>query len=93
MEELALTTPIVTPTIINYRVVEIRMNWPNGELDIITADNTGATQHHSYRNGEAVALMLALNTANLTTNSLHKRTIQRLQTDGKLPAGTVNGTP
>lgn len=39
------------------------------------------------------ALIGQLNTANLTTTSLEKRIIQRLQTDGRLGTGTISGTP
>lgn len=41
---------------------------------------------------KAIALMTALNKANLSTISLQKRIMQQLITDGFM-AGTVSGTP
>ena len=93
MEELNLTVPIAGPTISTYKIIELRMNWPNGEIDATLADELGKTISCQYRGAEATALMLTLNTANLSVKSLHKRTIEKLQADGKLPAGTITGTP
>ena len=92
-EQLDLTVPIAGPTISTYKIIELRMNWPNGEIDVTLADELGKTIACQYRGAEAVALMLTLNTANLSVKSLHKRTIEKLQAGGKLPAGTITGTP
>ena len=93
MEQLDLDTPIAGPSISTYKIIEIRMNWPNGEIDCTLADELGKTISCQYRGPEATSLMLTLNTANLSTKSLHKRTIEKLQADGKLPSGTISGTP
>lgn len=93
MEQLDLATPVAGPTVSTYKIIEIRMNWPNGELDVTLADELGATIACQYRGAEAVTLMRSLNTANLSAKSLHKRTIEKLQADGKLPAGTISGSP
>lgn len=93
MEQLDLTVPVAGPTISTYKIIELRMNWPNGEIDVTLADELGKTITASYRGTVAVSLMLTLNTANLTVKSLHKRIIEKLQADGKLPAGTITGTP
>lgn len=45
----------------------------------------------AYTGADAVTLINALNTANLTNNSLRKRVINKLVTDGFLPAGAVTG--
>jgi hypothetical protein len=44
----------------------------------------------TYSGAEATQLMQTLNTANLTTKSLQKRVLEKLQADGKLPPGTVD---
>ena len=40
-----------------------------------------------------IANATILNTSNLSVKSLYKRTIEKLQADGFLPAGTVTGSP
>lgn len=45
-----------------------------------------------YRGTEAADLMRSLNTANLSTNSLNKRVMNKLINDG-IVAGTVTGQP
>ena len=95
MEQLDLATALPPQgiTVINYRVIEIRMNWPLAEVSITLSDQEGGTITALYSGPEAAALMPALNTANLSVKSLHKRAIEKLQADGKLPAGTISGTP
>jgi hypothetical protein len=46
-----------------------------------------------YDVDEADALVVALNKTNLSTTSLEKRVTQRCQADGKVPSGTISGTP
>ena len=95
MEQLDLTAPLPPQgtTVINYRVIELVMNWPNAHVGVTLSDQEGGTVHCTYDGAEAAALMLTHNTANLTNNSLHKRAINKLEADGKLPAGTITGTP
>lgn len=46
----------------------------------------------SYQGAEAAALLDLLNTANLSSRSLRRRVIERLQADGHLPAGNIAGS-
>lgn len=46
-----------------------------------------------YSGSAAMAVMLALNKANLSQQSLHQRVMARLVSDGKIPTGTVSGLP
>lgn len=46
-----------------------------------------------YSGATATNLMIGLNTANLSTQSLHQRVMARLLADGKIPAGTSSGAP
>jgi hypothetical protein len=85
VEQLDLTAPLPPQgtTVIN----------SNAHVGVTLSDQEGGTVHCAYDGAEAAALMLTLNTANLSVKSLHKRTIEKLQADGKLPAGTITGTP
>lgn len=46
-----------------------------------------------YDDADAEALIIGLNKANLSTNSLERRILAKCQQDGKLGAGTITGTP
>lgn len=97
MEELQLTTP-VTSTTSKFHVTAILLDleFPGGaELGIVRIDckdNLNVPYSHSYVGAEAVTMIKQLNTANLSTKSLHKRCLEKLSADGFLP-GTVVGTP
>lgn len=91
MEQVDIS-PVVHPAKTHYRISRLTLDWDAACIDIVLRDNTGGTQTHTYSGAEAVNMMLTLNTANLTNNSLHKRTLAKLLADGKL-VGTVSGTP
>lgn len=91
-EQLDLTTPITAPSTTNYKVTHLAMEWTSGVIDITLADNQGRTQTYTYNGAEGQALMLALNTANLSVKSLQRRILEKLVVDGKL-IGTISGTP
>jgi hypothetical protein len=107
MEELTLTTPEVTPEVVKnkYHVVLFSMDHEAvamaapppamsepGVVRITLKDNLGGTLTHQYVGKTAIDFIKFINTANFTTNSLHKRILQRLTTDGII-VGTVSGTP
>lgn len=102
MEELTLTDPVVVPakTTNKYHVVSFTMNHElvmppetvGGAIFIELKDNNDERSSYSYVGQEARQLIQFLNTANLTTKSMHKRILEKLSNDGKLP-GTVTGTP
>jgi len=95
MEKIALTTPI-TPqslTTSEYVVRSLTLGWDDERITIVLRDNHGRISHHSYDGAPAVALMRALNKANLSTNSLHRRILTQLAADGKVPSGSVTGAP
>lgn len=102
MEELTLTDPIVVPEKVTnkYKVINLTLDWEarygvsseNGLVLITLKDNNDERTQYHYEGDEAIDLMKWLNTANFTTNSLHKRILQKLSNDGFLP-GTVTGTP
>lgn len=92
-EQLDLTTPIAPPTRTFYRVTLLTLDWLNQSIRIGLLGSDGTEINTGYEGTLAVAFMTMLNTANLTTNSLHKRILNRLVVDGKLPTGSVTGTP
>jgi len=76
-----------------YVVNGLSLLWDLRKVFIWVRNPTGHTECFSYKDNMAVAMMRALNTANLSTKSLHRRILERLVEDGKLPAGTVTGSP
>lgn len=91
-EQLNLTTPIVPPTITNYRVVLLELNWKAAFIGIGLEGPNGEPLRHSYTGATATNFMIALNKANLSTTSLQKRILTQLLADGVL-VGSVSGTP
>ena len=93
-EILTLTNAISQPSVTTYDVLFISLDWQNARIVIRVKGSDGKDlPEFVYEGTPAVSLMTVLNSANLSVKSLYKRTIEKLQADGKLPAGTVSGTP
>lgn len=92
-EKLVLTTAISYTQTIEYFVDRCDLNWRQAVIHIELHDNVDKRFEHSYYGSTALTLMIALNKANLSTKSLHKRIIEQLQADGILPAGSISGSP
>lgn len=92
MEIITLATPVTTPSITTWRVSSLLLDWDAAVIAISLRGSGGERLSHTYAGAQATSLMTALNKANLTSNSLHKRVIQRLIDDGML-AGTISGSP
>jgi hypothetical protein len=90
-EQLDLTTPITPATRTTYTLSFLGLDWDGQAITIRLKGSDGVTLSLGYAGNEAAALMTTLN--QLTTPSLYKRVLQKLVTDGKLPAGTVSGSP
>lgn len=90
MESLSLTTPI---SISSYRVALLSLDWRAAAIRIVVVTPSGEEVVATYSGSFATALMTQLNKLDMSTNSLHKRILDRLVLDGKLPAGTVTGSP
>jgi len=89
-EQLTLTTPV---SVAGYKVKRLVLNWEDAAIIAIVADDNNVRKACRYFGPVATTLMNQLNTLNMSTNSLHKRILERLVTDGQLPAGTVTGAP
>lgn len=91
-EELTLATPITTPANTGYRVVTLDLNWEEQYIRVVLRGTNQERLEHYWRSNVAITLMAALNTANLTIKSLHRRVMERLIVDGVI-VGSVTGTP
>lgn len=98
---LSLTSPVVysaPPSTVSYAVVRLLIERvPFARIVIVVQDNNGTRMEAEYRDDQggtvAAQLISALNTANLSVKSLQERILEKLAADGKLPAGSVTGTP
>jgi len=91
-ETFTLDTPVKGKTVSEMTVDEVNMKWGAAILAIVLLDNLGRVTHHRYIGDEACAKMKALNKANLSTKSLHRRVLEMLVADGRIDAGTITGT-
>lgn len=92
-EKVTLTVPVTRPSVTDYIIGSLHLDWSGSRIDVTLLGSDGSTTTASYTGATALTLMSALNTANLSVTSLHKRVVQRLQTDGLLGAGSISGTP
>ena len=92
-EKLDLTSAITTPNLTDYRVASVTFDWDGAQIMIALRGTNGERLVALYTGPTATTLMIALNKIDCSVTSLQKRIINRLVTDGKLPAGTVSGTP
>lgn len=100
-EKVTLSTPVLTDAgATTFRVTMIHLDWEVKEVVIRLrqVDGAGALVpggkrlEVQYTGAEATSVMQLVNNANFSTTSMQKRTIQRLQADGKLGSGSVTGT-
>lgn len=92
-ELLALTAAIAFPPRTSYRVSRLILDWDAKCIQAYVKGSDGVEVLCEWTSDIAVSLMTTLNTANLSTSSLHKRVLTKCLADGKLPAGTISGTP
>lgn len=92
-EKADLTTPL-TVTTSSYEIAGIELRrLPRWTLRIVYMDDRGQEHYDVHQDEEAEALIIALNKADLSTNSLERRALQHLISEGKIPAATISGTP
>ena len=93
-EALVLTTPIVPPTRTTYAFSRLVLDLDAQVIQAVVKGSDGLEVLGEWRGATAVSLMTALNVANLSAGtSLVKLVFQQLVAAGKLPAGTVSGSP
>lgn len=94
MESITLLTPEVTApkTTTDYKVMLLLLDFEGGQIVAQLRGTNGEKREFRYEGSDALALLTALNKANLTTQSLQKRILLRLIADNKI-SGNVTGTP
>jgi len=90
MSEL-LSTPEI-PTNRTLKVAELHLNWPTKYVKIVLSASDGAMLTYEFFGDVAETMMRVLNTANLTNNSLHKRTLTFILANTPI-TGTISGVP
>jgi hypothetical protein len=103
-QETAVPDTPVPTTITSYRVTGFSLERePEWRFVIVYKDNNNKEYRDDHHGPSTVSgvnnpegadeLIRALNTANLSTNSLMKRLLQHLVQHGKIPPSTVQGAP
>ena len=95
-EELVLTTPITRPSVTKWKLVTLHIKTDPAPyvLTRFMSDSTPAEYKVCEEDGTTAATLASnLNTANLSSNSLQKRALNRAAVSGCLSAGNVAGTP
>lgn len=93
-EQVDLTTPdgVRAGTSV-YTIKELNFDWFNKTVVIVLRGSGGENKEVVYdENAGAVTMMRALNKANLSVKSLHRRVMEKLLADGHL-AGSISGQP
>jgi hypothetical protein len=92
-EIFTLTTPITQPVRNTYIVERLILDWTAQVVQVYLMGSDGVEVFNQWTGASAVTLMTAMNSANFTVNSLYKNILLQLIAAGKIPAGTVSGTP
>lgn len=92
MEQANLTTPEVKPTNTHWKIERVLLDWSTEAIHVSLTGANNEAKFHSYHGNTATTLLRQLNIANLAGQSLHKRILNRLITDGII-SGTVTGAP
>jgi hypothetical protein len=102
-EKLTLTQAVFVDTgATEFRVSSLYLNRQGSEIraiftEVVPGTTTFVTNGRvlacAYNGTTADSFLLALNKMNFSVTSLEKRVTTQCQTDGKLGAGSVTGTP
>lgn len=87
MEQIDLTTPTDHLTI-----SQLVLDWERSNVQISMIGPNNVRLTYSFGGTNAMNAMLALNKADLSVKSLHRRIIEKLVADGVID-GTISGTP
>ncbi len=92
-EQLDLVSPEqAAPGTVTWRPTLLHLNWEQATIKVgFRGDNAEYTSV-GWEGSAALALMTALNKADLSVSSLHRRIMEQAVTDGKL-TGTISGIP
>ena len=93
-ERVDLTAPdqAVAGTL-TYKIIQLVLDWEHGRIVVRLIGSGGQRKEVMFGDADnARAMMKALNTANLSNKSLHRRIMEKLISDGHL-AGSISGIP
>lgn len=76
----------------DWEIDTLLLAWRAQRIHIDVISNVGTKRSKEYSGADAINKMVALNKANLTTKSLHKRIMEFLKADGVI-SGIITGTP
>ena len=91
MEQIDITVPETKPSCTYYKVERLMLDWPAKSIHVQLKGTNGEAKSFYYSGDVAETLLFALNKANLSIKSLHRRIIERLVADG-LIAGSITGS-
>lgn len=94
-EEVSLATPFQPDprAADRMQIARLDLNWGAESIFIEMTNSTGDIRRpFVYDGDEAVQMMVALNKANLSVKSLHRRILEKLIADGKIE-GAIEGGP
>jgi hypothetical protein len=95
-EIVTLQAPIPKPSTTTVRIQRVVLDIDARTVSVEWLTNTGESASASYHSGTTptgAQMLTQLNTTDLRTNSLVRRILTRLQTDGFIGAGAIGGTP
>lgn len=92
MEKITQEVATIFPNETDWEIDTLLLAWRAQRIHIDVISNVGTKRSKEYTGIDATNKMVALNKANLTTKSLHKRIMEFLQADGVI-SGTITGTP
>ncbi len=92
-EKLDLASPEQdAPGTVTWKPILLHLNWEKATIKAGFRGDNGEYTSVGWDGATATTLMVALNKANLSTKSLHKRIMEKAVADGKL-SGTISGAP
>ena len=92
-EQLDLASPEQdAPGTVTWKPILLHLDWERATIKAGFRGDNDEYRSVGWDGTVATTLMIALNKADLSTKSLHKRIMEKAVADGKL-AGTISGTP
>ena len=77
----------------HYKLIGLMLDWEHEKIVAYLLGDNGERRQVTWLKAEgAKTMMVALNKADLSNNSLHKRLLNKAIQDGKL-SGTISGVP
>lgn len=94
-QAVTLTAPeaIGTRTTWSLQIFHIEKQGAGWRIVVELVDNLGNVVRDEHTGASAATLLNAINTADMRTNALLRRILLHVQSEAKIAAGSVTGTP